>query len=83
MTTPRADLLADARHEVLVMSTSGPAAHAPLGAVRPSDHVHLGRGVGYRILVPDTARTAPANRTPSSPRPAKASTIRAISGTAC
>jgi DNA-binding CsgD family transcriptional regulator len=60
MTTPRTDPLADARREILVMSTSGPAARAPLGAVRPNDHVHLGRGVGYRILVPDTARTAPA-----------------------
>lgn len=52
-------LLAAAQHEVLVMSThTAPVSH-PLGAVRRNDHETLRRGVRYRIIVPDAARTTP------------------------
>lgn len=49
-------LLAGACAEVLVMST---ARRNPIGVIRPVDHENLRRGVRYRVLVPDPARTAP------------------------
>jgi DNA-binding NarL/FixJ family response regulator len=64
VTPARADggvdtLLAAAKSEVLVMSTQTVAATNPIGAVRRINHVNLRRGVRYRVLVPDHARTAP------------------------
>lgn len=53
-------LLASAHTEVLVMSTLSVVARDPIGAVRRIDHENLRRGVRYRVIVPDTARTAPA-----------------------
>jgi DNA-binding NarL/FixJ family response regulator len=53
-------LLASAHTEVLVMSTMSVVARDPIGAVRRIDHENLRRGVRYRVVVPDTARTAPA-----------------------
>jgi DNA-binding CsgD family transcriptional regulator len=52
-------LLAAANREVLVMSTLAVAARDPIGGVRRIDHENLRRGVRYRVIVPDTARTAP------------------------
>jgi DNA-binding CsgD family transcriptional regulator len=52
-------LLAAAHREVLVMSTLSVAARDPIGGVRRIDHENLRRGVRYRVVVPDTARTAP------------------------
>jgi DNA-binding CsgD family transcriptional regulator len=52
-------LLASATREVLVMSTRSVAARDPIGGVRRIDHENLRRGVRYRVLVPDSARTAP------------------------
>jgi DNA-binding CsgD family transcriptional regulator len=52
-------LLASAHREVLVMSTLSVAARDPIGGVRRIDHENLRRGVRYRVIVPDTARTAP------------------------
>ncbi len=52
-------LLASAAREVLVMSTLSVAARDPIGGVRRIDHENLRRGVRYRVVVPDTARTAP------------------------
>jgi DNA-binding CsgD family transcriptional regulator len=52
-------LLAAAAREVLVMSTLSVAARDPIGGVRRVDHENLRRGVRYRVIVPDTARTAP------------------------
>jgi len=52
-------LLASATREVLVMSTLSVAARDPIGGVRRIDHENLRRGVRYRVVVPDTARTAP------------------------
>lgn len=53
-------LLAGATTEVLLMSTQVALAHTPLGVARPTHHSALRRGVRYRVLVPDAARTAPA-----------------------
>ncbi|MFI7676904.1 LuxR C-terminal-related transcriptional regulator [Actinophytocola sp. NPDC049390] len=57
-------LVASAKQEVLVMSTQSISDRDPIGGVRRVDHENLRRGVRYRVLVPDTARTAPvlANR---------------------
>jgi DNA-binding CsgD family transcriptional regulator len=52
-------LLASAHREVLVMSTLAVADRDPIGGVRRVDHDNLRRGVRYRVIVPDTARTAP------------------------
>ena len=52
-------LLAAAHREVLVMSTLAVADRDPIGGVRRVDHENLRRGVRYRVVVPDTARTAP------------------------
>lgn len=49
-------LLAGATREVLVMSTSS---GDPIGGMRPVNHENLLRGVRYRVIVPDAARTAP------------------------
>lgn len=54
-----AALLAGANREVLVMSTLSVAARDPIGGIRCIDHENLRRGVRYRVVVPDTARTAP------------------------
>lgn len=52
-------LLASARREVLVMSTMAVADRDPIGGPRRVDHENLRRGVRYRVIVPDIARTAP------------------------
>jgi DNA-binding CsgD family transcriptional regulator len=52
-------LLANATAEVLVMSTRAAAIAEPIGAVRKIDLDNVRRGVRYRVLVPDPARTAP------------------------
>jgi DNA-binding CsgD family transcriptional regulator len=52
-------LLAGARSEVLVMSTRSSTSRNPIGLIRRIDHENLRRGVRYRVLVPDPARTAP------------------------
>lgn len=53
-------LLTGATTEVLLMSTQVVMAHLPLGVVRPTHHSALRRGVRYRVVVPEAARTAPA-----------------------
>ena len=53
------DLLAQASFEVLVMSTQSVARPDAIGLVRPGDEANLRRGVRYRVLAPDAARTAP------------------------
>jgi DNA-binding CsgD family transcriptional regulator len=52
-------LLAAADREVLVMSTLSVAVRDPIGGARAIDHENLRRGVRYRVVVPDSARTAP------------------------
>jgi DNA-binding NarL/FixJ family response regulator len=52
-------LLATATAEVLVMSTRATTGRNPIGMIRRIDHENLRRGVRYRVLVPDPARTAP------------------------
>jgi DNA-binding NarL/FixJ family response regulator len=52
-------LLASARRDVLVMSTLSAVSRDPVCGVRRIDHENLRRGVRYRVVVPDTARTAP------------------------
>ena len=52
-------LLANATTDVLVMSTRAAAIAGPIGAVRKTDLDNVRRGVRYRVLVPDPARTAP------------------------
>ncbi|GAA3583460.1 hypothetical protein GCM10022222_80290 [Amycolatopsis ultiminotia] len=54
-----ADLLSRASFEVLVMSTQSSFGPDPIGLVHPGDHANLRRGVRYRVLAPDAARTAP------------------------
>lgn len=51
--------LASATREVLVARTASAASPRQLAAFRKVDHDNLRRGVRYRVLVPDTARTAP------------------------
>ncbi|SDD80219.1 helix-turn-helix transcriptional regulator [Actinokineospora iranica] len=53
-----AALLADAAHEVLVMSTRATAAGGPIEVIRGVDRRTPRRGVRYRLLVPDAARAA-------------------------
>ena len=52
-------LLASATKEVLMMSTLSAGAHDPIGGIRRIDHDNVRRGVRYRVLVPDPARTEP------------------------
>jgi DNA-binding CsgD family transcriptional regulator len=52
-------LLASATREVLVMSRLAAAGRHPVGRIRRIDHENVRRGVRYRIVVPDTARTEP------------------------
>lgn len=52
-------LLAGVDTEVLVMSTRASAITGQIGAIRKVDHDNVRRGVRYRVLVPDPARTAP------------------------
>ncbi|WP_163508137.1 helix-turn-helix transcriptional regulator [Fodinicola acaciae] len=53
-------LLASATSEVLVMRTSAAArTQCPIGAISQIDLENVRRGVRYRMLVPDNARTAP------------------------
>ncbi|MGH3759382.1 LuxR C-terminal-related transcriptional regulator [Actinophytocola sp.] len=52
------ELLASATAEVRVMS--GLAGPRPIGAPRRIDRENVRRGVRYRIVVPDSARTEPA-----------------------
>jgi DNA-binding CsgD family transcriptional regulator len=52
-------ILAAATFEVLVMSTQLVAAQSSLGAHRQVNYRNLRRGVRYRVLAPDRARTAP------------------------
>lgn len=54
-----AELLSHASFEVLVMSTQSALVPDPIGLVRPGDQDNLRRGVRYRVLAPDAARTAP------------------------
>ncbi|ONI85728.1 helix-turn-helix transcriptional regulator [Saccharothrix sp. ALI-22-I] len=51
-------LLATATQEVLVLSSATTAAQNPVG-IRRIDRHNLRRGVRYRLLVPDAARTVP------------------------
>lgn len=52
-------LLASATKEVLMMSTLSAGTHDPIGGIRRVDHDNVRRGVRYRVLVPDPARTEP------------------------
>jgi DNA-binding CsgD family transcriptional regulator len=52
----RSALLSAATHEVLVARTTP---RQPLGAFHDVHHDNLRRGVRYRVLFPDTARTTP------------------------
>jgi DNA-binding CsgD family transcriptional regulator len=53
-------LLASATTEVLIMRTSAAArTQCPIGSISPTDHENVRRGVRYRMIVPDSARTAP------------------------
>ncbi|HEY0448972.1 helix-turn-helix transcriptional regulator [Actinophytocola sp.] len=52
-------LLAAATREVLVMSRQVSVGRDPIGGVRRIDHENVRRGVRYRVLVPDSARTEP------------------------
>ncbi|MEN3610581.1 LuxR C-terminal-related transcriptional regulator [Plantactinospora sp. ZYX-F-223] len=52
--------LAAANHDVLIASTQCTAGNEPLGMLRRIDHENLRRGVRYRVLFPDRARTVPA-----------------------
>jgi DNA-binding CsgD family transcriptional regulator len=51
--------LASATREVLVARTSSTAFPGPLATFRKVDHDNLRRGVRYRVVVPDRARTTP------------------------
>ncbi|MET0132087.1 MAG: helix-turn-helix transcriptional regulator [Kibdelosporangium sp.] len=51
--------LAAAAREVLVTSTMPPGGADPIAMFRRLDHNNLRRGVRYRILLPDRARTTP------------------------
>ncbi|MEJ3746486.1 BTAD domain-containing putative transcriptional regulator [Actinomycetes bacterium KLBMP 9797] len=52
--------LAAASRDVLIISTRCTAHGEPLGMLRRIDHENLRRGVRYRVLFPDRARTVPA-----------------------
>jgi DNA-binding NarL/FixJ family response regulator len=52
-------LLAAASQEVLVMSRLDTPGRNPIGGIRRVDRAHVRRGVRYRVIVPDTARTEP------------------------
>lgn len=52
--------LASARREVLVLSTLSGVLADPIAMVRRTDGGNLRRGVRYRVLCPDRARTIPA-----------------------
>lgn len=52
-------LLASATREVLLMSRLAGTGREPIGVVRRIDHENVRRGVRYRIVVPDSARTDP------------------------
>ncbi|MDW5327037.1 helix-turn-helix transcriptional regulator [Plantactinospora sp. KLBMP9567] len=52
--------LAAAGHDVLIASTRSTVRDDPLGMLRRIDHRNLRRGVRYRVLFPDHARTVPA-----------------------
>jgi DNA-binding CsgD family transcriptional regulator len=52
-------LLATAATDVLMMSTSGAPSTCPIGSIRRVDYENVRRGVRYRLLVPDSARTIP------------------------
>lgn len=51
--------LAGARREVLIASTLAGVGYAPLAMFRRIDRENLHRGVRYRVLLPDRARTTP------------------------
>lgn len=51
--------LAAAKHEILVSSTLSTPLGDPISMFRGLDHDNLRRGVRYRVLFPDRARTAP------------------------
>lgn len=51
-------LLAAARSEVLVASTRATEFPSPFGLLRQVHHRNLRRGVRYRVLVPESARSA-------------------------
>lgn len=52
-------LVASADREVLVMSRLDIPGRHPMGGIRRIDRVNVRRGVRYRVIVPDTARTEP------------------------
>jgi DNA-binding CsgD family transcriptional regulator len=52
-------LVASAGREVLVMSRLDTPGRHPMGGIRRIDPVNVRRGVRYRVIVPDTARTEP------------------------
>jgi DNA-binding CsgD family transcriptional regulator len=52
-------LVASASREVLVMSRLDTPGRHPMGGIRRIDPVNVRRGVRYRVIVPDTARTEP------------------------
>lgn len=52
--------LAAATRDVLIASTQCTTRAEPLGMLRRIDHENLRRGVRYRVLFPDRARTVPA-----------------------
>ncbi|WP_279579219.1 hypothetical protein [Fodinicola feengrottensis] len=52
-------LLANAKTQVLIMRTSVVPTSCPIGWIQQVDHDNLRRGLQYRLLVPDAARTAP------------------------
>lgn len=52
-------LLAAATRDVLVMSRQATTGRDPIGGIRRIDHENVRRGVRYRIVVPDSARTEP------------------------
>ncbi|MEC3979285.1 helix-turn-helix transcriptional regulator [Amycolatopsis sp. H20-H5] len=52
-------LLASATRDVLILTGRTTAGLDPIGTLRPIDHENLRRGVRYRVLATDRARTAP------------------------
>ena len=52
--------LAGAARDVLIASTRCTVGEGPIGVLRRVDLANLRRGVRYRVLVPDRARTMPA-----------------------
>jgi DNA-binding CsgD family transcriptional regulator len=73
-------LLASATREVLVMTTRGTAGQDPIGTPRQVDHENLRRGVRYRFLAPDSARTAPGLSSQLAGLAMAGAAVRTVSG---